>query len=87
MSKNKLMTNSIKKRLNMGGEEILYVQDYLYLSVLNSQARHDKEVARRNESAWRSNWSMKDLFKGDLPLCLKRTCIGIHTFTHGAQTC
>uniref|UniRef100_A0A2H1VGL6 SFRICE_021038 n=1 Tax=Spodoptera frugiperda TaxID=7108 RepID=A0A2H1VGL6_SPOFR len=90
MSKTKLMTNSLKHRLEVDGVEIAYVQEYIYLGQLVSfQARQEKEVARRTENAWKSYWSMGDIMKGNLPLTLKRklmdVCI-LPILTYGAQT-
>ncbi|XP_050561583.1 uncharacterized protein LOC126912619 [Spodoptera frugiperda] len=89
MSKTKLMTNSIKYRLEVDGAEMEYVHEYIYLGQLVSfQARQEREVARRTENAWKSYWSMRDLMKGNLPLALKRklmdVCI-LPILTYGAQ--
>ncbi|XP_022832295.1 uncharacterized protein LOC111360566 [Spodoptera litura] len=90
MSKTKLMTNSIKYRLEVDGAEMEYVQEYIYLGqLLSFQARQDREVARRTENAWKSYWSMKDLMKGNLTLTFKKklmdVCI-LPILTYGAQT-
>jgi endonuclease/exonuclease/phosphatase family metal-dependent hydrolase len=90
MSKTKLMTNSTARRIEINGESIAYVQEYLYLGqIVSFQARQEKEVERRTENAWRTYWSMKHLMKGDLPISLKRRlmdmCI-LPILTYGAQT-
>ncbi|KAJ8715750.1 hypothetical protein PYW07_010232 [Mythimna separata] len=90
MSKTKIMTNSSKRTISVDGENVQYVQEYIYLGqVVSFQARQDKEIARRTENAWKSYWSMKELFKGNLPLSLKRKlmdmCI-LPILTYGAQT-
>lgn len=90
MSKTKLMTNSIQRCLEIDGERIEYVHEYIYLGqIVSFQARQEKEIARRIENAWRSYWSMKDLMKGNLPLTLKRKLMDIcilPILTYGSQT-
>lgn len=45
MSKTKLMTNSIKYRLEVDGAEIEYVHEYIYLGqIVSFQARQEREV-------------------------------------------
>ncbi|KAJ8714787.1 hypothetical protein PYW08_004768 [Mythimna loreyi] len=90
MSKTKVMTNSSKRSIHVGGENIQYVQEYIYLGqVVSFQARQEKEITRRIENAWKSFWSMKELLKGTLPMSLKRKlmdmCI-LPILTYGAQT-
>ncbi|CAG9130127.1 unnamed protein product [Plutella xylostella] len=89
-SKTKVMSNSAKRRVEVDGQEIQYVEEYLYLGQIASfHNRQDKEIERRIENAWKSFWSMKSLMKGELPLSLKRklldSCI-LPVLTYGAQT-
>lgn len=86
----KILTNSSSVNIRVDGETIQHVQEYIYLGqVVSFQARQEKEITRRTENAWKSYWSMKELFKGDLPMSLKRRlmdmCI-LPILTYGAQT-
>ncbi|KAJ2950316.1 hypothetical protein O0L34_g11682 [Tuta absoluta] len=89
-SKTKVMTNSTKRKVEVEGQEIQYVDEYIYLGqIVSFQNRQDKEIDRRIENSWRSYWSMKHLMKGDLPLCLKRQLVDMFILpilTYGAQT-
>ncbi|CAG9133292.1 unnamed protein product [Plutella xylostella] len=89
-SKTKVMTNSTKRRVEVDGQEIQYVNEYIYLGQIASfENRQDKEIDRRIENAWKSFWSMKSLMKGNLPLSLKRKLIDmciLPVLTYGAQT-
>ncbi|CAG9123810.1 unnamed protein product [Plutella xylostella] len=89
-SKTQVMTNSAKSRVVVDGQEIGYVDEYIYLGQIASfENRQDKEVERRINNAWKSFWSMKDLMKGTLPLTLKRRLIDmciLPVLTYGAQT-
>ncbi|CAG9118738.1 unnamed protein product [Plutella xylostella] len=89
-SKTQIMTNSAKSRVEVDGQEIGYVDEYIYLGQIASfENRQDKEVERRITNAWKSFWSMKDLMKSTLPLTLKRQLIDmciLPVLTYGAQT-
>jgi hypothetical protein len=89
-SKTQAMTNSTKRRVEVDGHIIHYVDEYIYLGQLVSFSnRQDKEIERRIENAWKSYWSMKELMKGNLPLTLKRKLVDmciLPVLTYGAQT-
>ncbi|XP_047989820.1 uncharacterized protein LOC125229086 [Leguminivora glycinivorella] len=89
-AKTKLMTNGAKDGVTVDGQDIQYVDEYIYLGQIASfENRQTLEVNRRIENAWKSFWSMKALLKGDLPLCLKRKLIDmciLPILTYGAQT-
>ena len=58
-------------------------------SFLRKQAKQRNRLPRRVDNAWKSNWSMKSLMTGDLPLFLKCKHIDIcilPILTYGAQT-
>ncbi|XP_063383590.1 uncharacterized protein LOC134669904 [Cydia fagiglandana] len=89
-AKTKLMSNRAKHRDTVDGQDIQYVDEYIYLGQIASfENRQTIEVNRRIDNAWKSFWSMKALLKGDLPLCLKRKLIDmciLPILTYGAQT-
>ena len=89
-SKTKVMTNSTKRRVEVDGQEIHYVDEYIYLGQLVSfENRQEKEIDRRIDNAWKSYWSMKTLMKKDLPISLKQKLIDmciLPVLTYGAQT-
>ncbi|KAJ8731191.1 hypothetical protein PYW07_004355 [Mythimna separata] len=60
MSKTKVMTNEMPKTIKLHGESIQHVQECLYLGHVVSY------------QAWKSYSSMKDLFKGELSMTLKK---------------
>lgn len=89
-SKTKVMSNKTKRRVEVDGTEIAYVDEYVYLGqIISFENRQNKEIDRRIDNAWKSFWSMKEYMKGDLPISLKRvlidTCI-LPILTYGAQT-
>ena len=79
------MTNSMKRRVEVDGQEIHYHYEYIYLGqIVTFSSRQDEEIDRRIENAWRS-------YFGNLPLSLKskRRLIGMYilpVLTYGAQT-
>ncbi|KAJ2948721.1 hypothetical protein O0L34_g7979 [Tuta absoluta] len=80
MTKTQLMCNSTKRKVEVGGQIIHYVNEYTYLGQIASfENRQDKEVERRIQNAWKSFWSMKELMKGDLPLTLKRKLVDVYS--------
>ncbi|XP_048000240.1 uncharacterized protein LOC125237293 [Leguminivora glycinivorella] len=89
-AKTKLMTNRAKPRVTVDGQDIQYVDEYIYLGQIASfENRQSKEIDRRIENAWKSFWSMKALMKGNLPLTLKRKLVDmciLPILTYGAQT-
>ncbi|CAG9137233.1 unnamed protein product [Plutella xylostella] len=89
-SKTKIMSNSATRKVTVDGQDIQYVNEYIYLGQLVSfENRQDKEIDRRIENAWKSYWSMKQLMKGNLPLSLKRKLVDmciLPVLTYGAQT-
>ncbi|PZC76493.1 hypothetical protein B5X24_HaOG204513 [Helicoverpa armigera] len=90
MSKTHTMTNSTKGNVEVDGQALHYVDEYIYLGQLVSfDNRQEKEIDRRIENAWKSYWSMKHYMKGDLPLSLKRKLVDmciLPVLTYGAQT-
>ncbi|XP_048006861.1 uncharacterized protein LOC125242187 [Leguminivora glycinivorella] len=90
MAKTKLMTNRGKDTVTVDGQDIQYVDEYIYLGQIASfENRQCKEIDRRIENAWKSFWSMKTLMKGNLPLTLKRKLVDmciLPILTYGAQT-
>ncbi|PZC78256.1 hypothetical protein B5X24_HaOG202328 [Helicoverpa armigera] len=90
MNKTQTMTNSTKRRVEVDGQALHYVDEYIYMGQLVSfENRKQREIDRRIENAWKSYWSMKHYMKGDLPLSLKRKLVDmciLPVLTYGAQT-
>nr|XP_049696607.1 uncharacterized protein LOC126054557 [Helicoverpa armigera] len=89
-SKTHTMTNSTKRRVEVDGQALHYVDEYIYLGqIVSFDNRQEKEIDRRIENAWKSYWSMKQHMKGDLPLSLKPKLVDmciLPVLTYGAQT-
>lgn len=90
-NKTKVMTNSIQKPVKVFGQQIDYVQEYVYLGkqVSLNKNSNKEEVDRRINSAWKKYWLHRDILKGDYHLKLKKivmdTCI-VPSLTYGSQT-
>lgn len=89
-AKTQLMTNGAKRKVTVDGQDIQFIDEYVYLGQIASfENRQSVEINRCIENAWKSFWSMKALLKGNLPLCLKRKLIDmciLPVLTYGAQT-
>lgn len=91
MSKTKLMSNSAKAPIDVNGNEIEYMNEYVYLGqVISPEDQTDKELQRRTTNAWKKFWSLKDVLKAkEIPTGQKfkifKSCI-IPVLSYGCQT-
>lgn len=88
--KTKVMTNHILTSIQINGENVEYVNDYIYLGKQLSFREIDKEeVERRIGSAWKRYWSLKHILKSKLSIKLKKkvldSCV-LPCLTYGCQT-
>lgn len=70
LTKTMLMTNSRIKRITVGEEPLNYVDEYIYLGkqISFDRKNNELEVDRRVQITWNKYWSLKDIFKGHLPV-------------------
>jgi exonuclease III len=90
-TKTKIMTNNVYEPIIVEGEEIEYVQDYVYLGqVISPEQQMLKELERRITNTWRKYWSMKEIMKNkSVPMEIKaklyNTCL-LPCLTYGCET-
>lgn len=70
--KTMVMTNRERVPISIDNRTLEYVEDYIYLGHLISfKLCAEKEINRRIKNTWNKYWSMKEIFKGNLPIPLK----------------
>jgi hypothetical protein len=91
-TKTKLMFNKLakSKAITIDNDQIEIVSSFTYLGqIFNINAELQEEINHRVQLAWYSFNKLKDVFKGELPICLKRKvfneCI-IPVLTYGSET-
>lgn len=92
LSKTMLMTNSIeKKKISIDNKILDYTEDYIYLGkqISFDRNRNNQEVERRVQLAWNKYWSLKEIFKSNMPVNIKTkvmtSCI-LPCLTYACQT-
>lgn len=91
LSKTKVMTNSIKKSIMLEEVQVEYVEHYIYLGkhISFKSNSNELEIERRIKHAWNKYWGLKEVFKSNLPLKLKKktmdSCI-LPSLTYACQT-
>ncbi|CAG4934862.1 unnamed protein product [Colias eurytheme] len=91
LCKTMLMTNSVRRTLSVGSEPLEYTDHYLYLGKQISFTResNEREVERRSQLTWNKYWSLREIFKGNLPIHLKtrlmNSCL-LPCLTYACQT-
>lgn len=88
--KTKVITNNTLTPIQINGQNVEYVNDYLYLGKqLSFREIDSEEVERRIGSAWKRYWSLKHILKSKLPIKLKKkvldSCV-LPCLTYGCQT-
>jgi hypothetical protein len=88
--KTKYMSNNIDTQLTIEGTIIEKVEEYTYLGqVISISKGIESELAVRKEKAWRSYWSLKGIFKGNMSIRSKirvlEMCV-MPVLCYGAQT-
>lgn len=90
-AKTKAMTNGIQRALNIEGQSVEYVQEFVYLGQsISFENRQSKEISRRIQNAWRAFWKLKQyLLTKDITIKAKKRlfemCI-MPILTYGSQT-
>lgn len=85
------MTNRTKMPILVGNEPLKYTEMYIYLGkqIGFNRTCNDLEVNRRVQLTWNKYWSLKEIFKSNLPTNLKtkvlNSCL-LPCLTYGAQT-
>lgn len=92
IGKTKFMTNLVpSNNLIIENSEIGLVDKYTYLGheLSISKANQTREINRRIILSWAAYGKLRDVFKSDLPICLKRKvfnqCV-LPVMTYGAET-
>lgn len=63
-SKTKLMTNSTEMDIELEGNKLEYVNEYIYLGKVISPCNHmEKEYNKRVACSWKKYWSLKEIRK------------------------
>ena len=92
LSKTKIMTNgSNKRKITVNDITLQYTEKYIYLGKQLSFDRksNDQEIERRIQLTWNKYWSLKEIFKNNLPVTLKskvmNSCL-LPCLTYACQT-
>jgi hypothetical protein len=90
MDKTKIMTNQPSQIITINGKELEFVYSYVYLGQLMSlDGNQKKEIDRRIQLGWMAFGRMKNVFRGEIPIGLKRRafeqCI-LPVLTYGGET-
>ncbi|CAH2090098.1 unnamed protein product [Euphydryas editha] len=72
-SKTKIMTNHYKRPIQVNGQQIEYVDSYIYLGKqVSFNVNSNLEVKRRITLTWKKFWSLKEILKGNYSLHMKK---------------
>ena len=93
LSKTKIMCNTIitPTPVNLAGETIEWVLDYIYLgqNISLQDTNQDSEINRRIRLGWTAFGKQNNILRGNLPLCLKKKvfnqCV-LPTMTYASET-
>lgn len=92
LSKTKVMSNKYvsKETININQVSLEHVDSYVYLGqLINTDDTMFEEVKRRTKLAWSAFGRLNYVFKGKLPICLKRKvfnqCV-LPVLTYGCET-
>ena len=89
--KTKILTNSYKYPIIIRGNNIEYVDDYIYLGkqISFKKTNNEDEVSRRINATWKKFWTWKEILKGNYELRLKKvvfdTCL-LPCLLYGCET-
>ncbi|CAH2105470.1 unnamed protein product [Euphydryas editha] len=90
-SKTKIMTNTRQIPINVNNVPLEYVKEYIYLGKQVSFKTNNNllEVERRVKHTWNKYWNLKEVFKSDLPIALKKKVMDsnlLPCLTYACQT-
>lgn len=89
--KTKLLTNSTPITIQIDGQPLEYVNEYIYLGqTISHEDQTTKEITRRIVNGWKKYWSLKEIFKcNEFSMSIKRkvfnTCV-LPVITYGCET-
>lgn len=91
LSKTMLMTNSTEVTIYVDNELLQYTDKYVYLGKQIGFDRRNKEweIERRTQNTWNKYWSMKEIFKSNLPVKIKTKVLSsslLPCLTYACQT-
>lgn len=85
-----VMTNGDKIPISIQSRTIEYVDEYLYLGQnISFEEQTSREVERRIKKAWNRYWSLKEIFKSNIPIKLKKKAMDtiiLPTLLYGCQS-
>lgn len=73
LSKTMVMTNSLQRRISVDNETLKYTENYIYLGkqIGLNRKQNDLEIERRVQNTWNKYWSLKEIFKSNMPTNIK----------------
>lgn len=91
LTKTKTMTNSWRRPITINGEPLEYVDQYIYLGkrISFDKNNNELEIERRVQYTWNKYWSLKEIFKSNLPIATKTKVMNsslLPCLTYGCQT-
>jgi hypothetical protein len=91
ISKTMTMTNSIKRPITINSNPLEYTEHYIYLGKKISFDRksNELEIERRIQLTWNKYWSLKSIFKSNMPINIKTKVMNsnlLPCLTYGCQT-
>lgn len=91
LTKTMAMTNRGRRVITINGEPLEYTDKYIYLGKQISFDRksNELEVERRVQQTWNKYWSLKEIFKSNLPITIKTKVMNsslLPYLTYGCQT-
>ncbi|KAI8434265.1 hypothetical protein MSG28_012359 [Choristoneura fumiferana] len=90
-SKTKVMTNSTRNQISIDNVPLDYVDSYIYLGkqISFQKQSNDVEIERRIKGTWKKYWSLKEIFKSQMPMKIKKqvmdSCL-LPSLTYACQT-
>lgn len=91
LTKTMLMTNSTAKTISVDNEKLIFTDKYTYLGkqISFGKESNDEEIERRIQHTWNKYWSLKEIFKSNMPIKIKTqvmsSCL-LPCLTYACQT-
>ncbi|CAH2216315.1 jg21798, partial [Pararge aegeria aegeria] len=91
LTKTMTMTNSCKIPILINGSPLEYAEKYIYLgkTISFDKTNNDIEIGRRVQQTWNKYWSLKEIFKSNMPVKIKTKIMNsslLPCLTYGCQT-
>lgn len=88
--KTKIMTNANQNEIWLEGQQIEYVEDYIYLGqLLSFRRKQEKEIDRRITNGWKQFWNLKNILDSNINVQSRKYLYDmaiLPVITYGAQT-